>query len=105
MLSNGRVVKCSRTENRELFSLAPGGYGLFGVILDVKLRVMENEIYQVERHVVPLEDALTTFDRKFRGRGEIQLVYAHLNIARGSFLEDVILYGYRRESGVNTQTT
>jgi FAD/FMN-containing dehydrogenase len=32
-------LNCSRSENRELFQLAIGGYGLFGVIANVKLRL------------------------------------------------------------------
>ena len=36
----GVLRHCSRTENRELFSLAIGGYGLFGVIYYVTLRLM-----------------------------------------------------------------
>src|SRR5688572_3866794 len=35
MLANGTIVNVSREENPELFSLVVGGYGLFGVILDV----------------------------------------------------------------------
>src|SRR5262245_53477195 len=37
MLSDGKIVRCSREENAELFSAVLGGYGLFGVILDVDL--------------------------------------------------------------------
>lgn len=35
----GKCVRCSRTENPELFRLAIGGYGLFGVITHVTLRL------------------------------------------------------------------
>ena len=38
--ANGDMLRCSRTENPELFSLAIGGYGLFGVIYSVTLRLM-----------------------------------------------------------------
>lgn len=38
--SEGELRHCSRTENRELFSLAIGGYGLFGVIYSATLRLM-----------------------------------------------------------------
>src|SRR5262249_18825878 len=34
MPADGSIVRCSRDENSELFSLALGGYGLFGIILD-----------------------------------------------------------------------
>src|SRR6476660_4294081 len=35
----GAVVTCSRSTNRDLFALAIGGYGLFGVIARVTLRL------------------------------------------------------------------
>lgn len=38
--ASGAILHCSRTENPELFSLAIGGYGLFGVIYAVTLRLM-----------------------------------------------------------------
>jgi FAD/FMN-containing dehydrogenase len=35
----GEVRRCSRTENAELFRLAIGGYGMFGVVTSVRLRL------------------------------------------------------------------
>ncbi|MEM1059896.1 MAG: FAD-binding oxidoreductase [Verrucomicrobiota bacterium] len=37
--AEGETVRCSRTSNPELFSLAIGGYGLFGVVTRVRLRL------------------------------------------------------------------
>src|SRR5207247_2233540 len=48
MKADGSIVRCSRAENQELFSLVLGGYGLFGIILDVDLRVVPNERYRLE---------------------------------------------------------
>jgi FAD/FMN-containing dehydrogenase len=39
--AKGELVQCSRTENQELFRLAIGGYGLFGLITSVTLRLVE----------------------------------------------------------------
>jgi FAD/FMN-containing dehydrogenase len=39
MDANGNLRTCSRTENTELFRLAIGGYGLFGVVTRVRLRL------------------------------------------------------------------
>ncbi|MFN2387281.1 MAG: FAD-binding oxidoreductase [Thermoanaerobaculia bacterium] len=36
----GQVRRCSRTENAELFRLAIGGYGLFGVVTSLRLRLV-----------------------------------------------------------------
>ena len=38
--ADGNLRNCSRAENGELFSLAIGGYGLFGVIYSATLRLM-----------------------------------------------------------------
>ena len=46
LLADGRIVEVSRTANPELFSLVIGGYGLYGVILDVTLRVTRDELYE-----------------------------------------------------------
>src|SRR5205814_4742387 len=37
---DGKIVRCSRSENEELFRLAIGGYGLFGLISSVRLRLV-----------------------------------------------------------------
>ena len=37
--AGGRVVTCSRETNSELFALVIGGYGLFGVVTSVRLRL------------------------------------------------------------------
>ncbi len=47
--ADGRLIECSRTKNQELFSLVIGGYGLFGVIAHVKLRLVPRE--RLVRHV------------------------------------------------------
>lgn len=56
---NGNLVRCSRDESRELFGLAIGGYGLFGMITTVELRLMQ--AHQVRRTVeVTTIDAVQT---------------------------------------------
>ena len=47
--ATGSLVTCSRTVNPELFSLAIGGYGLFGVIARVTLRLARR--HKLERCV------------------------------------------------------
>lgn len=47
--AHGRLQICSRTQNRDLFRLVIGGYGLFGVIYSVRLRLTRR--YQVRRTV------------------------------------------------------
>jgi FAD/FMN-containing dehydrogenase len=49
MDSRGELVNCSRAENPELFRLVIGGYGLFGVVTAVRLRLARRR--KVERVV------------------------------------------------------
>jgi len=46
MGADGQIRTCSRDRNSELFSLAIGGYGLFGVITTVRLRLMRRKKMQ-----------------------------------------------------------
>lgn len=60
VLADGSVVECSRDQNRELFRRIVGGYGLFGVVTSVKLRLVPRQ--KVER-VVELERVEQIVDR------------------------------------------
>lgn len=91
MKANGEIVQCSRSENQELFSLALGGYGLFGVILDAWLHIVPNERYRIEQYLVPTEEALVTFDEKALYRPDVAMVYARMGIVPDDFLNEVIV--------------
>ncbi len=52
------VRRCSRTENRELFSLVIGGYGMFGIVADVTLRLMPRIKVERSVEVITLEQLI-----------------------------------------------
>jgi len=62
--ARGEVVRCSRSENRELFQLAVGGYGLFGVIVSVTLRLVERQKLMRRVAILDIEDLMAAFDRR-----------------------------------------
>ncbi len=98
MKADGTVVRCNRGENAELFSLVLGGYGLFGVILDVDLRVVPNERYQAEVEVLAAEDYAGHFAEKVNGAVDIGMVFGRLCIVPGedAFLREAILTVFRQ---------
>jgi len=61
---SGELRTCSRTENADLFRLAIGGYGLFGVIATVTLRLVRRR--KVERVVAmgDIESIMDEFDAR-----------------------------------------
>lgn len=64
--AKGRLHCCSRRENAELFSLAIGGYGLFGIITQVKLRLVPRTKVQRVVEVIAVKDLLPWVDRRLQ---------------------------------------
>ncbi len=60
----GKVLTCRRNENRELFRLAIGGYGLFGVITDVKLRLTRRVKVQRIVQLINLTDLVPAVEKR-----------------------------------------
>jgi len=64
MDATGAVRMCSRTENAELFSLVAGGYGVFGPVASVRLRLMRRHKLRVEAHMADIPDVVPTFAQR-----------------------------------------
>ena len=62
--ASGEPRRCSRTENRELFQLAIGGYGLFGVITSVTLRLAPRRKVRRVVEVRSVDGLMEAFDRR-----------------------------------------
>ena len=60
----GALVRCSRTHNPELFRLAVGGYGLFGVVVQVTLRLAPRTKLRREVEIVDIEDLMSGFEAR-----------------------------------------
>lgn len=60
--AEGAVHRCSRAQNRELFRLAIGGYGLFGVITSVRLRLSRRKKMQRKVTLLDVNDVMTAFN-------------------------------------------
>ena len=99
MKADGSAIACSRTQNRELFSLALGGYGLFGVILDADLRVVPNERLRLQQYVVPLDRAMESFARSLRKTPDVEMSYGRMNITPQKMFDEVLINVFYRESG------
>lgn len=96
MLADGSLVNVSPEENPELFRLVVGGYGLFGVIVDVDLEIVNNDIYRTERQVVRTDAFPDIFEQEILPDPNLGLFYAHLSTAPGSLLEEMIFYKYTK---------
>jgi FAD/FMN-containing dehydrogenase len=64
--ANGDVKRCSRTENQELFRLAIGGYGLFGVVSSVRLRLDPRRKLERVVEVIDIGELMEAFESRKR---------------------------------------
>jgi FAD/FMN-containing dehydrogenase len=87
--ARGNLVNCSRTENAELFRLAIGGYGLFGFIYAVTLRLVPRR--KVER-VVEVRD-IDGLPQAFAERIRDGFVYGDFQYAIDEASDDFLKKG------------
>ena len=95
MTADGKVVTASLTQNAELFRHALGGYGLFGVILDVDLDVVPNEVYSWSKTYMDYKDFPDFYKNNIDGNNNVGLTYARISVSPTSYLT---------ETAVNTFT-
>jgi FAD/FMN-containing dehydrogenase len=62
--ATGTVHTCSRTENPELFRLVHGGYGLFGIITSVQLRLVPRNKIERVVEIRTVDDLISAFAKR-----------------------------------------
>jgi FAD/FMN-containing dehydrogenase len=90
-LADGTRLPCSRTENAELFSLACGGFGLFGVITSAELAYVPDRAYALTTKTFDATQYLETWQALVRDNPRAAMSYGRLRISRKRFLEDAVL--------------
>lgn len=61
---DGRTIRCSRDEAADLFRLAVGGYGLFGIIYSIKLRLSRRQKIRRVVEVRSVDGLMEAFERR-----------------------------------------
>jgi len=88
------ILTCSREENRELFKLCCGGFGLFGVIWDAKFKVRPNlRVVMDSFHLKP-EDFLRIYDGLLNS-DKVVMKLARIDITNFDW---IALYAFPQES-------
>lgn len=96
MTANGEVVTASPTQNRELFSHALGGYGLFGVILDVDLEVVQNEVYLWKTTRMDYTKFADFYTQNIDGNDDLGLMYARVSVSPSSYLTETAVHTFAK---------
>lgn len=99
LLADGTILRCSREEHAELFSLVLGGYGLFGIVIDAELAICANVSYRATSHVLPSTEYPTYYQEHVESDPQIGLAYGRFNVEPGRFLKDILLTTYHAAPG------
>jgi FAD/FMN-containing dehydrogenase len=94
MMADGSILRCAPEENSELFGLAMGGYGLFGVVLDVEAALVPNVLLKPTFEKMPSGD----FAQRFLavvGDEHVKMAYGRMSVAHHGFFEEALLGSYR----------
>ncbi|MEN2399989.1 FAD-binding oxidoreductase [Flavobacterium sp. MC2016-06] len=94
----GKILNCSRTENPELFKMVIGGYGLFGIILDVKLHVVDNTALRYKYVKLSAENYISNYKKYVSENPNVELAFGRLRISEKHFLQDATLNFFERVS-------
>jgi len=94
ILADGSERTLSRRQNRELFSAVIGGYGAFGVITEVEIKVVRNAQMRFHAAFVHLNDFLDAFDKYITENPNAELAYARVNTDSNNAFKDVGLFWY-----------
>lgn len=95
MLADGTILRCSRTENAEVFRASIGGYGLLGVLLDLDVDMVENRLMQPRHEVMPAGEFAQRFTAALAPGGDVAMIYGRLNVSRSDFFQEALLVTYR----------
>jgi FAD/FMN-containing dehydrogenase len=91
MLASGDVVVCSPTENAELYSLAMGGYGLFGVVVDLEVALTDNGLLRPTYELMPASELGPRFAASLARDAAIRMAYGRLAVDAQRFLREALL--------------
>jgi FAD/FMN-containing dehydrogenase len=102
LLADGSLVRCSRSENTELFQHAMGGYGLFGVITELELDMVPNALLAPSYEEVSGKEIGALFAQRLAGDRSIQMAYGRMDVAVDRFFERALLITYRPTADQST---
>jgi FAD/FMN-containing dehydrogenase len=97
--AGGALRRCARDENRELFRLAIGGYGLFGPIVSVRLQLAPRRKVRREVTLQTIDEVVASLEERAdegRGYGDFQFA---IDPASADFLKEGICSCYVRIAG------
>ncbi len=97
--ANGDLIECSRETNPELFALVIGGYGLFGVITSVTLRLQPSGKLERTVQILDVDELPKAFEKRI-DEGYQYADFQYMTDERSDrFMNVGVFSGYRPVEG------
>jgi len=103
LLASGVIVEASRVQHYDLFKLAIGGYGLFGIILEADIELTENTVYQKSTHILKIDTYASFVKEQVVSNPQLGLHYGIVSVSPYNFLKDMIAVNYVKHPIVSTR--
>ena len=91
LLADGTFVTASPGENAPLFAAAMGGYGLIGLITELEVEALANQLMAPTFRTLPAEDFALAFASAVK---TVPMAYGRLNVDRAGFFDAAMLVTY-----------
>ncbi len=99
----GEIKTVTRNDSEEWMKYVFGGYGLFGVILDVTLELTENDVYIIHTEELKTNEYEAYFEKLLRN-DDASMHYARVSVAPNSFLNEMYVIDYLNTGKKDHQT-
>ena len=90
VLADGTLTQCSRSENPELFGLAMGGYGLFGIIVELDVDMTPNQLLEPRFERMSPERFADQFVHTIDTDRAVTMAYGRMSVSRKKFFDDAV---------------
>lgn len=91
----GDFKTVTREDPDEWMKYIFGGYGLFGVIVDVTVDVTENHLYTIQTEKLKIGAYASYFDQLLNDQN-MAMHYARVSVAPNSFLDEMYVINYKQ---------
>lgn len=95
MLADGEIVRCAPDENAELLTLAMGGYGLLGIVLDLEVEMVPNILLKPRFEVLPARRFGERFASIVEDDAAIRMAFGRVSVARRNVFEEAEIVTFR----------
>ena len=94
--SDGTIRTITKESNPKLFGAIVGGYGLFGVIVELELETLPNTMLTFHTSYMPIKDFSSNFKNLVTNNPKIELAYGRLSLDKNDLFYEAGLFMYEK---------